>query len=162
MGSNPYAVAVNSATNKIYSAKYDSNDVSVYSDTTIDDPAGDIGDPSRRGVCAEGTIRPGFQMYLTIASEVNQTIRVDYLTNYGIVSHSQVLNGGVRYTENVNGMLPALLSGAGISYDPSGVDTSVKVTGAQRVYLACPLYFNAAIGNAGGVSGGHVQDSTRG
>ncbi|RIK10591.1 MAG: hypothetical protein DCC49_02755 [Acidobacteria bacterium] len=159
---SPWAVAVNQLTNKVYVTNRGDNNVTVIEDSTIDDLADDIGDPSRRAVCAEGTARPGFQMYITIASDLNQTIRIEYLTNYGKVSKTQSLSAGVRYTEDARGNVLALLAGSGLPYDPNGVDMSIKILGTERVYVACPLYFNSSIGAAGSVNGGHVQDSTRG
>jgi hypothetical protein len=97
-----------------------------------------------------------------LASDVDQLVRIDYLTNYGRVSRAQQLQAGIRFTEDVNATLPGLLVASGIGFDPQGLDTSIKVTGQDRVLVACPLYFNRSIGQAGQVVGGHVQDSTRG
>ncbi|MER3520734.1 MAG: hypothetical protein C4317_00185 [Acidimicrobiia bacterium] len=162
VGTFPFGVATNPQTNRVYVTNLNSNNVSVVVDHTLDEFADKFGNPDLVGVCTEGSLRPGFQLYLTLASSKTQKVRIDYLTNYGTVSRIQNLNAGQRFTEDVNATLPGLLSSSGVSFDPSQLDTSIRVIGEDRHYMACPFYFSRSIGQAGPVAGGHVQDSTRG
>ena len=51
---------------------------------------------------------------------------------------------------------PAAESAEAVAGAPD-VDTSVEVIGTAPMFLACPLYFNRSIGDAGQVAGGTVQ-----
>lgn len=104
--------------------------------------------------CAEGSVRPGFQMYLSVYSDTAQTANIEYFTNKGIVSSTVDLAANQRTTVDVN----ADLTGPGKALDgQTDVDTSVKVWGVGLIHMACEVYFNSSVGAAGSVSGGHVQ-----
>jgi hypothetical protein len=111
--------------------------------------------------CAEGSVRKDaagvLQMYVTLFSETDQTVTINYITNKGTKSKTVPLAAGVRYTDDAN----AFLTGPeGQFPGASDVDTSVKVSGTAPVFLACPVYFSRSIGEAGLVSGGTVQDGS--
>jgi hypothetical protein len=114
-----------------------------------------------KAFCAEGSVRSDpagtLQMYVTVFSETNQTVRIDYITNKGLHGHDIPLTANVRYTDDVNGFL---VHPGGALAGQSDVDVSVRVTAPQPIFLACPLYFNRTIGDAGQISGGTVQDGS--
>lgn len=112
--------------------------------------------------CAEGSVRNDsngvLQMYVTLFSKTPQSVTINYITNAGTFPHSVSLVAGVRLTDDVN----AFLIGGGVPAlnGRTDVDTSVEVLGSDRLFLACPVYFNRSIGMAGPVNGGTVQDGS--
>jgi hypothetical protein len=109
--------------------------------------------------CTEGSVRNdangSIQMYVTLFSKTAQMVTVTYITNRGPFSRQVSLQANTRYTDDAN----AVLTGAnGPFAGQTDVDTSVEVTAAQPLFLACPTYFSRSIGIAGRVAGGTVQD----
>lgn len=84
-------------------------------------------------------------------SDTNQNVRISYITNKGTFSHDVALQAGVRYTDDANAFL---VHPGGALAGQSDVDTSVKVTSTNPLFLACPVYFNRNIGDAGRVQDG--------
>lgn len=106
------------------------------------------------GLCPEGTVRPGFQMYVTLLKSVDGTITIYAMTNKGTFTADVPLTANVRSTFNMN----SLVAPGGPLAGQTDVDTAMMALSVtDTLFVACPVYFNAGIGGAGGVSGGHVQ-----
>ena len=114
-----------------------------------------------RTFCAEGSVRNDdagvLQMYVTLFSKDGQDVTITYITNKGPFDHKVTLEASKRFTDDVNQFL---LGPGGPLAGQGDVDVSVRVTGTKPLFMACPVYFNRAIGAAGSVQGGTVQDGT--
>ena len=97
---------------------------------------------------AEGTVRPGFQEYLTLQNPATATVSasVAYQLADGrsVAPQTLTIPAGTRRTLDVN----AYLAGKGVT----GIDVSAHVTADNDIVVERPLYF--VTGLAGGVDGG--------
>jgi hypothetical protein len=121
-------------------------------------PKGDIGAltviSGYGQICPEGTVRPGFQMYVSLLKNGSGEVTVYAMTNKGTVYQNLFLPADVRMTVDMN----SLVAPGGPFAGQPDVDVAVlAVSTTDDLFMACPLYFNSSIGSAGGVSGGHVQ-----